>query len=213
MRKLRGRLFLVREIAGAIDENRSLIYLSDGGHIENLGAYELLKRGCQLIVVVDAEADEAYTFSSLTRLERFARIDLGVRLELPWRELADAARAAHVGDTRRRGPHAAIGRILYPDGNEGVLLYLKASVSGDERSYITDYKRRNTRFPHETTGDQFFSEEQFEAYRALGFHMMDGALTGNDTVTYLQTTPLGWSLPREAIEAVRDLLPTLRRVP
>ena len=53
---------------------------------------------------------------------------------------------------------------------EGLLVYIKAAVTGDEPSYVLDYERRYPSFPHESTGDQFFSEEQFEAYRALGFH-------------------------------------------
>lgn len=69
------------------------------------------------------------------------------------------------------GPHAAIGRIEYDGGQEGWLLYIKSSLSGDENDYVRDYARRYSAFPHETTGDQFFSEEQFEAYRALGFHV------------------------------------------
>ena len=70
------------------------------------------------------------------------------------------------------GPHCAIGRVLYADGAQGLLLYFKSSVTGDEKDYILDYKRRNPTFPHETTADQFFTEEQFEAYRALGFHIL-----------------------------------------
>lgn len=47
---------------------------------------------------------------------------------------------------------------------------VKAALSGDENDYILNYKARYPLFPHESTGDQFFSEEQFEVYRSLGFH-------------------------------------------
>src|SRR5207245_555285 len=56
-----------------------------------------------------------------------------------------------------------------------------------ENDYIRDYARRYSRFPQESTGDQFFSEEQFEVYRALGFHMMHGALCGNDHIQVVGT--------------------------
>ena len=59
---------------------------------------------------------------------------------------------------------------------------MKSSLSGDENVYVRDYARRYPDFPHETTGDQFFSEEQFEVYRALGFHMAHGLLCGKDSV-------------------------------
>ena len=61
---------------------------------------------------------------------------------------------------------------------EGILLYVKASVTGDEADYVLDYERRYPNFPHESTADLFFSEEQMEAYRALGFHAMSRALDG-----------------------------------
>jgi len=81
-----------------------------------------------------------------------------------------------------KGPHTAIGIIDYGGGEKGYLLYIKSSLSGDENDYIRDYARRNASFPHETTGDQFFSEEQFEVYRALGFHIAHEFLSGDDQV-------------------------------
>jgi hypothetical protein len=56
---------------------------------------------------------------------------------------------------------------------KGILIYVKSSLSGDENDYIVDYKRRFPSYPHETTADQLFSEEQFEVYRALGFHAVN----------------------------------------
>jgi hypothetical protein len=60
-------------------------------------------------------------------------------------------------------------------------------LSGDESDYVINYKARYAAFPHETTGDQFFSEEQFEAYRNLGFHATQGFFSGRDTIA--MTTP------------------------
>ena len=78
------------------------------------------------------------------------------------------------------GPHAAIGTVDYDGGQKGWLLYIKSSLSGDENDYVRDYARRHADFPHESTGDQFFSEEQFEVYRALGFHIASRLLAGDD---------------------------------
>jgi hypothetical protein len=88
----------------------------------------------------------------------------------------------------RTGPHAAIGTIDYGDNEKGYIVYIKSSLSGDENDYIRDYARRYDRFPHETTGDQFFSEEQFEVYRALGFHMAHGLLGERDSVSVIGET-------------------------
>jgi predicted acylesterase/phospholipase RssA len=182
--------YFLYEVFGLLNESRWYVYLTDGGHVENLGIYELLRRRCQLIIAVDAEADPKMNFNSLVKLERYARIDLGVRIELPWQEIRlvtlDTGKViAEKGDASSKisceGPHCAIGKIHYP-GGEGYLLYVKASLSGDESDYVIDYKRRNEDYPHETTGDQFFSEEQFEVYRNLGFHALTGVFSDRDDV-------------------------------
>jgi hypothetical protein len=181
----RHNFYLANEVFSRLDEARKQIYLTDGGHIENLGIYQLLKRRCRLIIAVDAEADPAMSFKSFVRLQWYARIDLGIRIRLPWQAIREAtletgeeiARTGWAGAySKRAGPHCAIGTIDYPNGGEGTLLYVKASLSGDENDYIVDYKRRRPAYPHESTSDQFFTEEQFEVYRALGFHALKGVL-------------------------------------
>jgi hypothetical protein len=76
-------LYFLYELVANLRETSWNVYVTDGGHLENLGAYELLKRRCRVIVAVDAEADPEMTFGSLVTLERFARIDLGIRIDLP----------------------------------------------------------------------------------------------------------------------------------
>ena len=175
-------------------ESFRYVFLSDGGHIDNLGVYELLRRRAAVIIVVDGEADGSMDFPALVQLQRLARIDLGVRIRLPWGEIKRHTRetsAEIVAEKKRTinlGPHAAIGIIEYPgetaaEAEAGVLIYLKASLTGDENDYVTDYKKRNPDFPHETTLNQFFSEEQFEVYRALGFHIANRLFTGKDCAT------------------------------
>lgn len=208
------KFYLAMEMLNMLDEKRRNVYLSDGGHIENLGIYELLKRGCQLIVVVDAEADPSMSFGSLIKLERYARIDLGVRIELPWQQIANLTEI--VSDALARGyqvysqgPHCAVGRIFYENGAEGIIVYFKSSLSGDEKDYIIDYKKRYPAFPHETTGDQFFSEEQFEVYRALGFHMVDGFFSGSDLFSYLSAGPGAFADRDDAVASVASVLPVM----
>ncbi len=180
-------LFLFKEMFGRLTNADKWLYLTDGGHIENLGVYALLKRRCSFILAVDAEADPQMTFAALAKLERYARIDLGCRINLYWQAVADAhvkATAAGYSTTSgTTGPHCAIGEIIYQDGGKGILLYVKSSLSGDENNYVRDYARRHSTFPDETTGDQFFKEEQFEAYRALGFHATHGIFKSNNPDT------------------------------
>jgi hypothetical protein len=179
---------LFKEAFGWITEKSPKVLLTDGGHIENLGVYSLLKRRCKVIIAIDAEADPAMGFGAFLTLERYARIDLGTIIDLPWQAIRDCNLAADKAFDKTDadgsaippslGPHCAAGDIHYGPNEMGILLYVKASLSGDEDDYILDYKRRYRAFPHETTGDQFFGEEQLEAYRALGFHIMKGLWTG-----------------------------------
>jgi hypothetical protein len=205
-----GKFYLLLEMLNQLDETSRNILLTDGGHIENLGVYELLKRGCQLIVVVDAEADPSMSFPALLTLERYARIDLGVRITLPWEEIAAMTKSVgeHIDGDRpcSNGPHCAVGRIVYQTGAKGIMLYFKSSLTGDEKDYVLDYKKRYPSFPHETTGDQFFSEEQFEAYRALGYHMVDGVFSGNDGFGFPSTGPDSFADRTEAIAEIRSML-------
>ena len=193
--------YFIAELFGWLNESRKSVYLTDGGHIENLGIYELLRRRCRVIIAVDAEADPQMAFGSFNTLERYALIDMGIRIDLPWQKIADESLATSKaiddkGDTPKdKGPHCAIGEITYPNDRKGILVYIKASLTGDENDYIFDYKKRYSDFPHETTLDQMFTEEQFEAYRALGFHAAYGLFSGTDTFAYLDS----------AAEQVKDL--------
>jgi len=175
-------------------KNEGFVFLTDGGHIENLGVYELLRRRCALIIAIDGEADPDLGGGSLVQLQRFARIDLGVRIAMDWKPIAMRSRAASEEVTKNTvnptaGPHVALGLIDYPPVQDdagpresGVLVYIKASLSGDENDYVMAYKAAHARFPHETTLDQVFSEEQFEVYRALGEHITRRFLQGQDAV-------------------------------
>jgi Patatin-like phospholipase len=190
-RNLWANYYFLAEIFGRLSEQYKSVYLTDGGHIENLGIYELLRRRCRVIIAVDAEADPQMAFGSFNTLERYALIDMGIRIDLPWEKIRDVslktgATINATGDAPKcEGPHCAIGEIIYPGGHKGSLIYIKASLTGDENDYIFDYKKRYNDFPHETTLDQMFTEEQFEAYRALGFHAAHGLFIGNDKFAHL----------------------------
>lgn len=214
---LLDQLYFLQELLGLMREDSETIYLTDGGHIENLGIYELLRRRCRLIIAIDAEADPEMSFRSLVALQRYARIDLGVLIALPWAEIRDGTRAAskEIAESgglpphaAPHGPHCAVGEIIYPQNRKGILLYVKSSITGDENDYIVDYKRRFPSYPHETTADQLFSEEQFEAYRALGFHAVNEVFLGNDNVG-MRPKPAPWqgtALADPLVETVKDLL-------
>jgi hypothetical protein len=170
-----GFTCLMREMIGvAMSEKKAWLNLSDGGHIENMATYELLRRRCKFIICVDGEADPGFTFLGLMTLVRHAALDFGIRIE------------PHL-DTMRPNPktglsqtHGIMCRIHYPEVSRekpaaiGLLLYMKLSVTGNESELVRRYRTICPDFPHQSTLDQFFGEEQFEAYRQLGVHAVEG---------------------------------------
>ena len=168
----------LREMLGMTDNRSGWVYLSDGGHFDNLGIYEMLRRRCRLIVVSDAGCDPACGLADLGAALRKAWIDLGVKVEFDSLKIR-ARQAAPEAD----GVYAALARIEYPEAPAvpAHLVYLKPSYLGTEPADIRAYAQGNPAFPHESTADQWFSESQMESYRALGEHVV-GRLAGRDPV-------------------------------
>ncbi len=159
---------VLRELAGSTDDQGKDIYLSDGGHFENLAAYEMLRRRCRYILISDAGADPTCAFGDLGGLVRKAKIDLDI--DISFGRMCIAARDADPKPERQLA--WAMGEVAYPDGSKGTILYLKPSYFGDDLPVdIVSYANDSATFPHEPTGDQWFSESQFESYRHLGFHL------------------------------------------
>ena len=173
---------IVAEAFGLTSSTGPYVYLSDGGHFENLGLYEMVLRRCHFIVVSDASCDEGGVFQDLGSAVRKIRADMGVPIDfeggigiLP-RSADPAKRAASL--------YWALGRIRYsiadppaapgtaPGVRDGWLLYVKPAFCGTEPPDVCEYALAHDRFPHEPTTDQFFSESQFESYRMLGSHVM-----------------------------------------
>jgi hypothetical protein len=166
---------IVQEALSLTDDSSKYVYLSDGGHFENLGLYEMVLRRCKLIVVSDATTDSNYNYDSLGMAIRKVRIDLGIPIEME-----DFAIAPGSPDN----PYFTIGRIRYScvddDGTDGTLIYIKASLSRREPRDIINYWRANRYFPQEPISDQFFIESQFESYRMLGSHIVTSMCTDPD---------------------------------
>jgi hypothetical protein len=146
--------YLLKELFGLTDYSSPFVYLSDGGHFENLGIYELVRRRCNCIVAIDAGQDENSTFDDLGSAIRKCYADFGVVIDLHCDELKTG--------------YSAVGRVIYPDAPEGTLIYLKPRLTGEEPADLQNYKLTHPGFPHQPTKDQWFDESQFESYRRLG---------------------------------------------
>jgi Patatin-like phospholipase len=178
--------YLLAELLGQTVATSRFVNLSDGGHFDNLGLYELVRRRCRFIVIGDGEQDKDLTFGSLGGAIRKCRADFGVEIDIdptPIRLSSGFSKA-----------HCVVGTITYPEIETGAqtpivgegatpvgscargwILYLKSSLTGDEPEDVIEYRSRFADFPHQSTADQFFGESQFESYRRLGLHVVRDA--------------------------------------
>jgi hypothetical protein len=204
-----GVSYTALELFGLTDDKTQFVNVSDGGHFENLGVYELIRRGCRYIVACDAGQDGSFGLEDLGNLVRKCRVDFGVDIDIGadlirnrdsrgWSEVHCVVGKIHY----RRTPRCdAFGRVMFeqipkrdasgnvmldadkrvifengaPLHEEGLLVYIKPSISGDEPYDVLEYQKRVPEFPHESTGDQWFNESQFESYRQLGLHIAETA--------------------------------------
>lgn len=159
-----GLTYLINELIGNTDDTSWFVNLSDGGHFENLGLYELVRRRCKYIIASDAEQDSTFSFNALGNAIRKCRTDFGVDIRLNPDQLRPVP---GMGKSRT---HCAVGEIVYSADVRGTLVYIKTSLTGDEPGDVLEYKLSHSVFPHQSTFNQFFDESQFESYRGLGLH-------------------------------------------
>ena len=166
-----------------LNSKKPYVELSDGGHFENLGVYELIRRRVDTIVVSDASEDLKQSFASLANAVERVRVDFGVSIYFDQEPLEKV-----FAKSFKDGPEAekyelaergyAVGTIKYPADagkpeKQGKLIYIKPVLTPGLTADILGYKDAHEHFPHEWTADQFFHEEQFEAYRELGYRLTD----------------------------------------
>jgi hypothetical protein len=180
---------MVKEALGQTSDQSEYVYLSDGGHFENLGLYEMVRRRCRYIVVIDGGCDPAFHYDDLGNALRKIRIDLRIPIDF------DEAGAGSLKERRKR---CALATIRYSamdgPGTDGRLVYVKPMLLKNEGPDVVSYAAAHPDFPHESTGDQWFNESQTESYRSLGLHTFDEMCRGwkggslPDLCRHLETT-------------------------
>jgi hypothetical protein len=186
---------LVKEAFGLTTNTAAYVYLSDGGHFENLALYNMVLRRCRHIVVLDSGCDPDYTYEDLGNALRKIRIDLNIPIQFDDDDIRPL---------RGKAKRCAIGRIRYSEVDgpcpDGVLIYIKPILLGNEPPDVESYAAAFPGFPHQSTGDQWFDESQTESYRMLGLHTVNeicrgwngqtwSALTEHLTGRYLAAQP------------------------
>ena len=164
---------MAREALGLTSDRSEYIYLSDGGHFENLGLYEMVTRRVKMIVVLDGACDPDMSMGDLGNAMRKIRIDLKIPIDF------DERRSDPL---RLKSRRCAMGVIRYSavDGPcaDGYLIVLKPMLLGCEPQDVLSYAAENPDFPHQSTADQWFNESQIESYRMLGLSSMDDVSRG-----------------------------------
>ncbi|MFD1625998.1 hypothetical protein [Azospirillum griseum] len=153
--------------------------LSDGGHFDNTGVYELIRRRVRTIVAVDAAADPDYKFSDLSAMIEKVRADFGAEIRFPGGSrgtLAELRPARPCVDF----PNLSVaergwieGTVTYADGGEGRIFFLKLTLIDGLPTDVYGYATANPPFPNQSTADQFFDEFQLESYVTLGDAIAD----------------------------------------
>lgn len=197
-------LYFLREMFGWLSVKTRFLYITDGGHADNSGIYELLRRRCSTIIAVDAEPDSENLFENIAYLIEFARARLNVEIELKCHTVGAAG-----------GTHCAIGRIKYPSSDklkafEGRLVFIKLSLTGDENWDLLCRRNASGEFPYHSTINQNYDELLFNAYRTLGIHMVSRVFDRRDRVEFWDgnVRPLSTDEVRYLFEVPIDSIPS-----
>ncbi len=165
--------YLLHEMLGRHKLNHKYLYITDGGHYENLGLIELLRRGCTLIYCLDASGDRPETFTTLGEATALARSEVGVDIEID----PTVMRPTASGDPP--ATDHAIGSFRYcttEREHEGTLVFCKTAVTASAPWDVQAFQEKDKLFPNDSIFDQLFNDEKFQAYRALGARTTERAL-------------------------------------
>jgi hypothetical protein len=166
---------LVAEAFGLTNNTNEWVNLSDGGHFENLALYEMVRRRCRYIIVLDGSCDGDFTYEDLGNALRKIRIDFKIPIDFE---------PGSFEALRDKAARFAVARIGYNEVDrtkaEGRLVYVKPMIRFNESPDVLSYRANHVDFPHQSTADQFFDESQTESYRALGAHTVTEICQGWD---------------------------------
>ena len=184
LQKFEGRFFprprpsyLLRELLGRSPVNAPFLYVTDGGHYENLGIVELLRRGCTQIYAFDASNDDHC--ETLGDAISLARSELEVEIDIDWKDVIPE------GKSKLAANDYVTGEIWFPGDvlPSGRLYYARPVMTPAAPGDVKAYHQKDKRFPHDPTADQLYTDQRFEAYRALG------ALAGRHVVAAARDVP------------------------
>ncbi|MEX1141519.1 MAG: hypothetical protein WEB79_04325 [Thermoleophilaceae bacterium] len=165
-------IHLFRELLGRNRVDGRYLFVTDGGHYENLGLVELLRRGCTDVYCFDASGGDP--MCQLGDAIALARSELGVEIDIDPSEL----------DAVEGGAKDAVrGRIVYSNGSVGTLVYATNVVTDGSPWDVKAYRQDDPDFPRNSTADQLYTDQRFESYRTLGL------LAGRNAIALMDARP------------------------
>jgi len=204
-----GLAYILSNLTGRSNTRKEFVCLSDGGHFDNMGLYEMVRRRCSFIILGDGEQDENFTCEGFANAIRKCRIDFGAEISINLDNITKK-------ENRFSKSHYAKGTIKYIGDKHaaGTLLYIKSSITGKEPVDVREYSLKNPTFPQQTTADQFFDEEQFESYRKLGMHIADLVTSDSEVEEAFnfnfKVTPKSEEVENRIEKRVKNLFNTLK---
>ena len=137
-----GLLRLINELLGQSDDTTSFVYLTDGGHFDNMGLYELLRRRCRNIIVCDSESDASLQFEVIGMAIRKSRLDFGVEVTLDQIEPvqpkpAAVARTSMAADPNQPTDPAAPSAVALAQQTDNPAMVITAKISDESPAAVT----------------------------------------------------------------------------
>jgi hypothetical protein len=179
--QIRRLSYLFREIFGIHPVDSRLVLCTDGGHYDNLGLVEALRRRCEVICCLDATGYSQPLASTLAGTIALAREELGIDIKLrgPYDLVPGSGRtlgsAASLADLNSRLSQSSVitGTIAYPGINElppieGTLIVAQVNLTPDTPYHLLEFRQEYPDFPWEGSYDQWYNYAQFDAYQELG---------------------------------------------
>jgi hypothetical protein len=219
--RMRRLTYLVKEMFGLHAPEDRFVYVTDGGHLENLGLVELVRRRCTNIWCFDAGGDPPGFPTSLSQAIELAEEELGVKIRFAPGQLEPTCIGTVPAPEKGEDPDAlrkryaakdvAVGTVDYGDGTKGVIIYARSVMVPDSDAFVRAHAAGAPRFPYDSTGDQFFDQDQFDGYLRLGRQVAAHAIEAAESLEQLAeatstssgTTGIGRAALEQYDESVR----------
>lgn len=161
--------YFVKELFNRYDaQNDAFVYVTDGGHRDNLGVVEQLREHPDRMIILDASGDRPGGFGTMRQAIALADVELDVQIDLDWEPILWPEHDV---------PQDCIttGTARFRDGtdDETSIVYVKAQVSDATPAPLRQFAASDPQFPDYSTGDQFLTEEQWDRLAEFGEHMAD----------------------------------------